>query len=216
MYMQLIIRNETESDYRAVEEVTREAFWNLFVPGCDEHYFAHILRNHPDFIPELDFVAVHEGEVIGNIMYTKSHLIDADDPERTLNTITFGPVSVLPRFQRQGVGSRLIRHSLETAKTTGHTAVIIDGHPYNYCKHGFKASKDYRISDSEGRYPFGLLALELQKGAFDGRKWKYCQSPAFDVDKEAALEFDKGFEPRKKEYRYTQEEFSIACRAYLL
>lgn len=74
----IIIRNETEKDYRAVEELTREAFWNVYKPGADEHYFVHTMRNHPDFIPGLDFVLEKDGEIIGNIMYTKAWLEDED------------------------------------------------------------------------------------------------------------------------------------------
>ena len=76
----LTIRLETEKDYRAVEELTREAFWNVYVPGASEHYFVHMMRNHPDFIPNLAFVLEKDGEIIGNIMYTKAWLEDEDGP----------------------------------------------------------------------------------------------------------------------------------------
>ena len=209
----IVIRNELEADYREVEELTREAFWNLYVQGCDEHYLVHIMRKHPDFIKELDLVAVMENRIIGNIMYTRSHIVD--NSGNSLETITFGPISVLPVYQRRGVGSALIKHSFEIATQNGYKAIIIEGHPHNYCKHGFKSSRDYNIGDSEGRFPHGLLALELQEGALQGESWKYCRSEVYSIDPEAVTEFDKTFPYRKKEYRYTQEEFSIACRAYL-
>ncbi len=215
--LELSIRNENEGEFRAVEELTREAFWNLYVPGCDEHYLAHVMRNHPDFIRELDFVAVYENRIIGNIMYAKSYVVDvdADDSARKLDTISFGPVCVLPEFQKKGVGSAIISHSIEKAKEDGYNAVIIQGHPHNYCKHGFKSAMDLRISDSDGRYPFGLLALELKRGVFEGYDWRYVPSDVYDVDADEVAKFDKTFKFKKKEYRYTQEEFSIACRAYL-
>ena len=72
----LTIRLETEKDYRAVEELTREAFWNVYKPGADEHYYVHQMRNHPDFIPELAFVLELDGKIVGNIMYTKAWLED--------------------------------------------------------------------------------------------------------------------------------------------
>ncbi|MFW6253539.1 MAG: GNAT family N-acetyltransferase [Chitinivibrionales bacterium] len=127
--MNIDIRNERHEDHRAVEELTREAFWNLYVPGCDEHYLVHIMRNHPDFIPTLDFVAVLDDKIVGNIMYTKSYVIDRDN--NRLETITFGPVSVLPEYQRKGIGSALIRHSSDIAHQNGFKAIIIEGHPYN-------------------------------------------------------------------------------------
>jgi hypothetical protein len=85
--MNLLIRNESDKDYRRVEEITREAFWDLYVPGCDEHYLVHILRNHPDFIPELDFVAIVDDQIVGNIMYAKSQLINEEGTK--LDSITF-------------------------------------------------------------------------------------------------------------------------------
>ncbi len=213
--MNISIRKEIESDFREVEELTREAFWNLYIQGCDEHYLTHILRNHPDFISELDLVAVCGEKIIGNIMYTKSYIVDVLDHNHRIDTMTFGPVSVLPEYQRQGVGSALIKESTKIATESNCKAIIILGHPKNYCKHDFKSSKDFNISDSEGKYPFGLLALELEKGIFQGHYWKYYSSDVYDVDKKAAEDFDKQFKVKKKEFKYTQEEFSIAIRAYI-
>ena len=113
--MDILIRNELEKDFRQVEELTREAFWNLYVPGCNEHYLVHIMRDHPDFISKLDFVAIHGEDIIGNIMYSKSHVIDKNDSNHKIDTITFGPVSVLPKHQRKGVGSALIKHTIKVA-----------------------------------------------------------------------------------------------------
>lgn len=100
--MKVNIRNEKESDYQAVEDMTRKAFYNLYVPGCIEHYLVHIMREHEDFIPELALVIERDGRVIANIMYTKAKLIDTDKNEKQV--LTFGPISVLPEYQRQGYG----------------------------------------------------------------------------------------------------------------
>jgi putative acetyltransferase len=211
--MEIRMRNEEEGDYRDVEELTRAAFWNLYLPGCDEHYLAHVLRGHPDFLKDLDFVVLEDGRIVGNIMYTKSWLLD--EAGKMMDAITFGPVSVAPERQRRGLGSALIRHSLAAAKSGAHRVVVIQGYPHNYCKHGFKSAKDFGLSDSAGRFPYGLLALELEDGALRGHRWTYRGSEAYEIDMAAAAEFDKLFEARKKEYRHSQEEFSIACRAYL-
>jgi putative acetyltransferase len=213
MEMDLVIRNEREEDVAAVDELTREAFWNLYVPGCDEHYLVHVMRQHPDFIPSLDFVAVHDGRIIGNIMYTKSHVID-ESGER-LDTLTFGPISVSPEFQRKGVGSALIRHTAKLAAESGVSAIIITGHPHNYCKHGFKCSKDFGISDSDGKFPYGLLVLELIPGAFSGHLWRLHLSDVYELDPEEMRRYDATLPPKNKEYRYTQEEYSMACRAII-
>jgi putative acetyltransferase len=94
----LIIRNEKENDYRTVEEVVRQAFWNLYVPGCTEHYILHNLRNSNDFIPELDFVAEKEGQIVGQIVYSRGTIKYIQGAEKEV--ISFGPVSVLPAFQK--------------------------------------------------------------------------------------------------------------------
>ena len=211
--MNIVIRKEKETEYRIVEEITREAFWNLYFPGCDEHYTTHILRNHPDFIKELSFVAELDNKIIGNIMYTKSYVIDED--QQKIETISFGPICVLPKYQRKGVGTALINHTKEIAVKNKSKAIIIYGNPKNYCKHGFKNGKDYNISNPQGRYPFGLLVLELEKGIFEGRKCKYYYSSAYDIDKKEAEKFDKQFPLKKKEVKPSQEEFSISIRAYL-
>jgi len=211
--MNIIIRKEKETEYRLVEEITRDAFYNLYFPGCDEHYTTHILRNHPDFIKELSFVAELDNKIIGNIMYTKSYVISED--QQKIETITFGPLCVLPQYQRKGVGTALINYTKEIAVKNKSKAIIIYGNPKNYCKHGFKNGKDYNISNPQGRYPLGLLVLELEKGVFEGRTWKYYYSSAYEIDAKEAEKYDALFPPKKKEWKPSQEEFSIAIRAYL-
>ena len=104
--MSITIRNELKSDERIVEEITRKAFWNLYFPGCEEHYLTHLLRDSSDFISELDLVILKDDQIIGNIMYTKSYVIDANDNK--LNTITFGPVVSIQNFK----GKDLVQKSL--------------------------------------------------------------------------------------------------------
>ena len=100
------IRPEVERDYPETEELTRDAFWNLYVPGCDEHYLVHAMRSHPDFIGDLDCVAVVGGRIVGSILYTKSCMVNENGDK--IETATFGPLCVHPEYQRQGIGSRLI------------------------------------------------------------------------------------------------------------
>ncbi len=211
--MNLSIRQETEKDHRNVETLTRMAFWNLYVPGCNEHYLTHILRPHPDFLQALNFVAVLDDQIVGNIMYTRSHIINGDAEK--IDTVTFGPVGVLPEYQRQGIGTALIRHSTELASQMGYGFVIIHGSPGNYCKHGFKGSKTYNICNSDGKFPVSLLVLELKKDLLSGKQWKYVDSDVFNFDEAEAKKFDQQFPPMKKEYSYTQEEFKIAVNAYI-
>lgn len=104
----IVIRNEKKEDWETVEKITRQAFYNLYVPGCVEHYLVHIMREHEDFIPELDFVLELDGQVIGNIIYTKAKLIDENGTEKEI--LTFGPVSIHPGYQRMGYGKMLMEH----------------------------------------------------------------------------------------------------------
>ena len=207
----LIIRNERPDDYRAVEELTKLAFWNVNVPGCDEHYVVHILRSHEDFIPELDFVAELDGELIASIMYTRSKLCGVDGTVKPV--ITFGPFSVLPEYQRHGYGKALLEHSLERAAGLGYDAVVIFGNPENYIPRGFKSCKKFNVALSEGFYPVALLVLELKKGALDGNDWIFEESAAFKFDQAAADEFDKDFPQLEKGFRSSQELFYIYSRS---
>ena len=132
------IRNEREEDYKLVEEITRKAFYNVYVPGCIEHYLVHIMRNHKDFVKELDFVIEVDGKVIGNIMYTKAKLVDENNNQKEI--LTFGPISILPEYQRKGYGKKLMEYSFKKAKEMGYDFIVIYGAPSNYVSSGFKSN----------------------------------------------------------------------------
>ena len=211
--MEISLRRELPSDYRKVEDVTREAFWNLYVPGCCEHYLAHVMRDHKDFIEDLDYVALADNQIVGNVMYTKSRVFD--EKNETIDTITFGPLSVLPEYQRKGIGSLLLQHTIQRAKEKKEKAIIIYGSPKNYCKHGFRSSKDYAIATMEGKHPYGLLVLELEDGVFDNHSWRYQESDVYAVEFNKVEEFDRLFIHKEIGYRYTQEEFKMSYRAFI-
>ena len=206
----LKIRLETENDYRAVEELTREAFWNVYVPGASEHYFVHMMRSHPDFIPALAFVLELDGEIIGNIMYTKAWLEDENGELKEI--LTFGPLCVAPKYQRQKFGKILIEHSFAVARSMGYDVNINFGNPGNYVSRGFVSCKKKNVSFVvEGNHPTALLVAELVPGVLDGKKWMYIPSTAADCcDDTAAVEaFDAGFAPKEKKWMPSQEEFYI-------
>ena len=211
--MNMNTRLETVDDYSQVEELTREAFWNLYAPGCDEHYLCHILREHKDFIRELDYVVELDGNIIASIMYTDSFLI-SDDHEK-VQTVSFGPLCVHPDHQRKGIGTALVEMTKSIVKNMGVPAIAIYGDPHNYCKHGFRNGIDYQVSNMDGEYPLGLLVLELQPGFFGDRQWKIKQSDVFEFDQKKAIEFDKGFPDREKKCKYSQELFKMNIRAFL-
>lgn len=209
----ITIRKEQTADYEKVEKMTREAFYNLYVPGCTEHYLVHVMRSHEDFIPELDFVMECDEEIIGNIMYTRAGLVDENGEEK--NILTFGPVCILPKYQRMGYGKRLMEHSFEQAVKLGYDVIVIFGSPANYVSRGFKSCKHYNICVEDGTYPTAMLVKELKQGALDGRKWIYHDSPVMQIDEEEAQRFDEGFEKMEKEQRLSQEEFYILSHSII-
>ena len=207
------IRNERESDYKNVEDITRKAFYNVYVPGCMEHYLVHIMRGHEDFIPELDFVIEVDGQTVGNIMYTKSKLTDEGGTEKEI--VTFGPVSILPKYQRKGYGKMLIEHSLKRAAELGYEAVVIMGSPANYVGSGFQCCRKYNVCVEKGKYPAAMLVKELKPGTLDGRLWFYSDSPVMNVDEREAQAFDDGLEKMEKKWMPSQEAFYIMSHAFV-
>ena len=211
--MMLNIRNERESDYKNVEDITRKAFYNVYVPGCMEHYLVHIMRGHEDFIPELDFVIEVDGQIVGNIMYTKSKLTDEGGTEKEI--VTFGPVSILPKYQRNGYGKMLIEHSLKRAAELGYEAVVIMGSPANYVGSGFQCCRKYNVCVEKDKYPAAMLVKELKPGTLDGRLWLYSDSPVMNVDEREAQAFDDGLEKMEKKWMPSQEAFYIMSHAFV-
>ena len=209
----LKIRNEKDTDYKIVEEITRKAFYNVYVPGCFEHYLVHIMRGHEDFIPELDFVAELDGQVIGNIMYTKAKLTDENGTEKEI--LTFGPLSILPEYQRHGYGKKLIGYSLERAAELGYEAVVIFGSPANYVSCGFQCCRKYNVCVDGDKYPAAMLVKELKDGALDGRKWYYSDSPVMNVDPEKAAAYDDSLEKMEKRWMPSQEAFYIMSHSFV-
>lgn len=201
------IRNEAEADYQRVEDITRKAFWNLYVPGCNEHYLVHVMRSHIDFLPELDLVIEVDDQIIGNIMYTKAKLIDESGEEKDI--LTFGPVCILPEYQREGYGRKLIEYSFERAAALGYDVIVIFGNPNNYVGRGFKSCKKYNVCLENGTFPSAMMVKELLPGVLDGRKRVYRQSSVFEIDEQEAERFDAGLERMEKKYQPSQEEFYI-------
>ena len=203
------IRQETKNDYREVENLAREAFWNLSYPGCNEHYFIHIMRDHPDFIRELAYVAEADGRIVGCVMYCKARLADGNGNEK--NIVTMGPLCVLPGYQRKGCGKALLEHTFRIARSMGYEVVVNFGNPDNYVARGYKSSLKYNVCFEGDFFPAALLVKELKEGALDGRRWYYYPS---DVDKpcddeEAVARFDSQFPTKVKAWQPSQEEFFI-------
>ena len=214
--MKTIIRNETPADYRSVETLTREAFWNQNNPGCEEHYFVNQMRNHPDFLPELAFVLELDGQLIGNVMYTKSWLVDEQGNRKTI--LSFGPVSIHPDYQRKGYGKQLLEHSFAAARELGYDAIVIFGDPGNYVTRGFQSCKKHNVCLEGDRFPTALLVKELTPGTLSGKHWRYLPSSAEDWcrDQQAVDAFDAAFPPKEKGWQPSQEAFYIHSHSMIV
>jgi len=163
---ELTIRLEEPRDYREVELLTRDAFWGSDNPRCNEHLLVTLLRDCAAFVPELDFVAERDGKIVGNIMFSRSKVVDDDGAE--YETLTFGPLSVLPLYQGAGVGMALMHHSFAEAKRFGYGAIVIHGHADYYPRVGFRRAAEFGITSGDGRSFDAVMALELTYGALDG------------------------------------------------
>ena len=195
----IIIRPETKDDYKKVENLTREAFWNVYRPGCNEHYVLHCYRDDPAFVKELDFVMELDGELIGQVMYVRSH-IDCDDGTK-LPIMTFGPIGILPEFKRQGYGKRLLDYSMEKAEKMGAGALAITGNILFYGKSGFVPAKTKGIryaDDPEANY---FLIKELTPGFLKGISGSYKDPEGYfvsDKNPEDFERFDAAFPKKEK------------------
>jgi len=171
-----------------------------------------MIRGHEDFLPDLTFVAEVDGQIVGSIMYTRSWVIN--ELGEKVETATFGPLCVHPAWQRRGIGSALIRHSRVLAAKKGFPAILILGDPHNYCKHGFKTGKDVGVSTLDGRYPLGLLVLELRPGFFASHyQWNLQTSAVYEFDPAEAEAYDARFPPKEKKHQYSQDLFAMLVRA---
>ncbi len=190
----IIIRLETKEDYRAVENLTRESFWNVYRPGCMEHYVLHCYRNDPAFVPELDFVMELGGELIGQVIYVRAE-IECDDG-RTLPIMTFGPIGIAPAYKRQGYGKQLLDYSMEKAREMGAGALAITGNIDFYGKSGFVPAKTKGVryaDDPEADY---FLIKELKPGFLDGVSGTYKDPDGYFVcekDPEGFEQFEATF-----------------------
>ncbi|CAL5975150.1 Conserved_hypothetical protein [Hexamita inflata] len=203
------IRNEISTDYRKVEEITREAFWNLYCPGCAEHLVLHNLRKHKDFIKELSFVIEVDGEISGSIHYSKCKIVTKEG--QTYDSISFGPVCIAPKLHRRGLGRTLIEYSMQAAKQLGYQSIFIGGYPYHYHTYGFIGTKKYGIALSDGNYYTGIMALPLCQGALDNVSGTINFSEIMvQPDQNELIEFDNEFPYKEKKIEICQQKFEKA------
>lgn len=192
--MNITIRQEMPADHRANEILTREAFWGYTRPDCDEHYLVHIMRSFASFLPQLAFVAEAEGRLAGNIFFTRANVVSQEGEEHPV--LTFGPLSVHPDFRNRGVGQALMYHAFDEARSLGHSAVVIYGHPDYYPRVGFRRAAEFGITSADGKAWDAHMALPLVKGGLDGVSGRYFDDPGFEIRPEEAAEYDRLFPPK--------------------
>jgi len=186
----ITIRLENKEDYREVENLVRESFWNVYRPGCLEHYVLKSLRNDPDFVPELDFVMEKDGRIIGQNIFVRT-VIKADD-SRDIPIMTMGPICIAPELKRQGYGKILLDHSLEKAAEIGCGAVCFEGNILFYGKSGFTYASEYGIRYHglpEGEDASFFLCKELIPGHLDGITGEYATPKGYFACDENPEEF---------------------------
>ena len=193
------IRLEKKEEQHTVETLVKEAFWNVYRPGCLEHYVLHCLRTDPAFVTELNFVLEAAGQIIGQNVFVRAQ-ITADDG-RSIPILDMGPICLAPAFQRKGYGKKLLDYSLEKAKMLGYGAVCFEGNIGFYGKSGFTFAREFGI-----RYhglPAGaddsfFLCKELLPGYLHGVTGEYAPPQVYLVDPQQAEVFDKNFPPKEK------------------
>ena len=193
------IRPEKQEDYRETENLVREAFWNVYRPGCSEHYVIHVLRDDPAFVKELDFVMEQNGRLIGQNMFMET-VIEADDG-RDISVLTMGPIGITPPLKRKGYGKILLDYSLEKAAELGFGAVLFEGNIGFYGKSGFDYASRFGIryhdlpEDADSSF---FLCRELIPGYLDGITGVYQTPQGYYVDDADVEEFDRAFPHKVK------------------
>lgn len=200
--MTISFRRETEKDYRAVENLVREAFWNVYRPGCVEHFVLHRLRKDFDFVPELDFVMEKDGEIIGQNVFVRAQ-IKADDGRR-IPIMAMGPICIAPAYKRQGYGKMLLDYSLEQAAALGCGALCFEGDIGFYGKSGFTYASDFGIRYHglpDGADASFFLCKELAPGFLKDISGEYATPAGYFVaeqEPEAFAAYEKTFPAKEK------------------
>jgi predicted N-acetyltransferase YhbS len=200
--MDIIIKQTEKGFFFQTENLTREAFWNLYKPGCDEHLVLHNIRKSENYIKELDLVAFFNEQLIGHIISSKAKVIDSMNLEHEI--LCVGPISVLPEFQNKGIGSELIEYSISLARRLGFIGMILFGNPDYYHRFGFKNAKEFEITtkDLQNFEPF--MALQLQEKGMEKLKGKFYEDTAYMIDQSELTVFEKKFPEKEKKKTETQ------------
>lgn len=193
--MQMTIRKVDKTEFYQTENLTRETFWNLYSPGCSEHFILHNLRLSDAYIEDLDLLVVKEGDIIGHIISTKAQI--RDNQNKVYEVLCVGPLSVSNEFQNKGIGTALLNYSIDKAAQLGFSGMILFGNPEYYSRFGFKDAGTYKITTKDGLNFPPFMGLELAPKNFEKMTGRFFEDMAFTVDENKLTQFDLKF-PRKK------------------
>ncbi|ABR55397.1 GCN5-related N-acetyltransferase [Methanococcus vannielii SB] len=199
--MNISVRVENQNDYNEVENITREAFWDVYKPGCDEHLILHKLRQSSEFIKELSFVAVDGNNILGHIIYSKAKVINNNIEHEVL---CMGPISVVPNYQCKGIGSLLLNHSINAAKMLNYSCIVTFGNPKYYHNFGFENAQKYGITTSNGMNFEEFMVLCLNQDSLEKISGKFHESSSFKILEEELTIFEKNFPFKEKHITDTQ------------
>ncbi|MBQ0156632.1 MAG: N-acetyltransferase [Bacteroidales bacterium] len=210
------IRLERPEDYQEVENLTREAFWNIYRPGCVEHYVLNQYRSNPDFIPDLDFVMEEDGKIIGHVMFSKAEIIKEDGG--IIKAWTFGPISIHPDYKRKGYGLKLLQYALGKAREMGIGVICMEGNIDFYKHAGFVVASTLKIhyhgEPKESEVPY-FLAQELIPGYLNGAEGTYHTPKGYfvaDENPDAFEVYESTFPPKVKKIQDGQlPQFCQSC-----
>ncbi|MCI7792205.1 MAG: GNAT family N-acetyltransferase [Lachnospiraceae bacterium] len=199
---QIEIRPERADEYKEVERITQEAFWNRHGKGCNEHYLVHILRDSEDYLPDLSRIAVVDGEIVGTIMFSKAQ-VRAENQVHDI--ITFGPLCVKPKWHGCGIGEMLMEETFDLARKAGYPGIVIFGEPDYYPRVGFRTCDHFGITTPDGKNFDAFMGYELQTDGFKDIHGKFYESSVFEkLEDEKVEEFTKKFPLMKKQYYPSQ------------
>ncbi len=202
--MNIIMRLEEERDFFQTENMTREAFWDLYKPGCDEHLLLHNIRTSNAFVRELDYVACDDDNIIGNIIYTRAVVRD-DDNENIV--LCMGPLCVIPSYQRNGVGTLLLNATIDLAQKLNYPAIVIYGNPDYYKRFGFVDASIYNVQTAGGENFPAFMIRSLNDERMRNIHGRFHEDAVFQIDAAELEDFDKLFPYKEKHVREGQLNF---------
>lgn len=192
------IRLENENDYFEVEVLVRNSFWNIYRPGAFEHYIVHCLRDDKSFIRDLAYVIEDDDKIVGHINYSVGYI---DYGDEKIDAVVLGPVAIYDDYQNRGLGSKLIRHTLDLAKNKGIPFVFVIGDENYYHRFGFESASNFDIyldgTDTQDECPF-FMVLVFDKAKLKNKNGTFHNPDVFDVNQSDVDEFDKQFEFKEK------------------